>query len=98
MSFNLSTLRSNPGAPGRLISLHFEPSETITVSVERTTQGFAAHRDETVYIEELMVASGTIRDNFWKDASAMGLPGSIIANAIETPPVHHGFQQRHPNW
>lgn len=83
MSFNLDA-SVEPGAPGRLISLHFEPSETITVSVERTTEGFAAHRDETVYIEELMVASGTIRDNFWKDASAMGLPGSIIANAIET--------------
>lgn len=73
-----------PGAPGRLIALHFEPSEDVTVSVERTSTGFAAHRDETVYIEKLMVASGTIRQGFWKDAKAMGLPDRIVANAIQT--------------
>ncbi len=83
ISFNLDA-SVEPGAPGRLISLHFEPSETVTVSVERTATGFSAHRDETVYVEELMIASGTIRDSFWKDARAMGLPSTIIANAIET--------------
>lgn len=72
-----------PGAPGRLISLHFEPSENITISVERTDTGFTAHKDETVYIERLMVANGTIRKGFWKDAKALGLPDRIIANAIE---------------
>ena len=73
-----------PGASGRLIALHFEPSEDVTVSVERTATGFAAHRDETVYIERLMVATGTIRQGFWKDAKALGLPDRIVANAIQT--------------
>jgi murein DD-endopeptidase MepM/ murein hydrolase activator NlpD len=73
-----------PMAPGRLISLHFEPSEDVTVSVERTPTGFAAHRDETVYIEKLMIASGTIRKGFWKDAKALGLPDRVVANAMQT--------------
>ena len=73
-----------PGASGRLISLHFEPSEDVTVSVERTETGFAAHRDETVYIEKLMIAEGTIRKGFWVDAKAMGLPDRIVANAMQT--------------
>ena len=49
-----------PGAPGRLISLHFEDSDNSTVWVERTPEGYTAHRDETVFISKLLVAEGTI--------------------------------------
>lgn len=70
-----------PGAPGRLISLHFEDSDNSTVWVERTPEGYTAHRDETVFISKLLVAEGTIESTFWVDAQALGLPYQVIKKA-----------------
>ncbi len=90
---NLEFFAESESDSERLIGLEYEPTGRDLVSLERTTDGFTAAREEKVLTAEARPASGTIDDSLYMAGVRAGLPVPVLINLIHAYSWDVDFQR-----